>query len=130
MLPPPPPRPAHFSGHGQSAWHYYDTAKSSVNSDGEEVGSSDTEDSEDGAISEFSLKKSKGKKRRKSPAKKKQEESYKKTKAADKLEEIQRVELQSLPTFMLYVGDHEDGSHLAIFKAYLRKLEVGITALH
>jgi len=96
MLPPPPPRPAHFSC--EPAWHY-DTAKSPVNSDGEEVESSDTEDSEDGAIPEFSLKKGKGKKRRKSPAKKKQEESYKKTKAADKLEGIQRVEVAEFANF-------------------------------
>lgn len=96
ILPLPPPRPAHFSC--DPAWHY-DIAKSPVTSDGEEVVSSDTDDSEDGVIPELSLKKGKGKKRRKSPAKKKQEANYKKTKAEDSLDKIQRVEVAEFANF-------------------------------
>ena len=96
ILPSPPTRPAHFAC--DPAWHY-DTSKSPVNSDGEEVESSDTEDSEDGAIPELKLKKAKEKKRRKSPAKRDQEANYKKTKAAEALKRTQRVEVGEFANF-------------------------------
>jgi len=96
ILPPPPPRPAHFSCN--PAWHF-DTARSPINSDGEEVDISDEDDSEDGVIIESSSRKGKTKKKRKSPAKKKLQENYRKKKKAEVLDQIPKLEVHEGANF-------------------------------
>jgi len=90
VLPQPPPRPAHFSC--EPPWHW-DSARSPVNSDGEEIEFSDMEDSDVGAIPQPEIKKGKGKKKRKSPAKKREQENNKKQKVVETLDQTQYVEV-------------------------------------
>jgi len=90
ILPLPPPRPSHFSCN--PAWHW-DKAYSPVNSDGEEIQDSNSDDSEEGAIAKSSGKKDKSKRRKKSSGKIKQQEEYKRKKREEMLKKTPRVEV-------------------------------------
>ena len=89
ILPSPSSRPSHFSFN--PAW-YLDKAYSSVNSDGEEIQDSNSDDSEEGAIAESSVKKNKDRRKKKSAEKIKHQEEYKRQKREEMLKKTLQVE--------------------------------------